>query len=137
MVDIAKEPSADGASRPLVAASEIGVDPEALWQAADRLRGSLDAAEYKHVVLGLIFLKYVSDAFETRRLALESELTAEEITGDNLSSLLESRDEYAAENVFWLSPPARWTNLQASAKQPNIAALIDEAMLAGQHRRSS
>ena len=71
---------------------EIGVDPERLWAAADKLRGTVDAAEYKHVVLGLIFLKYISDAFEGRRAALRKELAADGIEGERAESLLESRD---------------------------------------------
>jgi len=81
---------------PIVSASEIGVDPEALWQTADKLRGAVDAAEYKHVVLGLIFLKYISDAFESRRAKLAEELEAESIKGKQAEKLLESRDEYTA-----------------------------------------
>jgi type I restriction enzyme M protein len=113
---------------PVVSASEIGVDPEALWQAADKLRGAIDAADYKHVVLGLIFLKYVSDAFEARRRALGEELRSEGIEGEEAEALLESRDEYTAENVFWVPPEARWSSIQAQAKQPSIARLIDDAM---------
>lgn len=113
---------------PLVSPGEIGVDPEALWQTADKLRGSIDAAEYKHVVLGLIFLKYISDAFQARREALEKELEAEGIDGAEAAALLESRDEYTAENVFWVPPEARWSFIQRNAKQPNVAKLIDDAM---------
>ena len=112
----------------VVSASEIGVDPEQLWQAADKLRGSVDAAEYKHVVLGLIFLKYISDAFESRRDRLTEELSADNIEGEDAERLLESRDEYSAEGVFWVPPEARWTNIQNQAKQPNIAKLIDDAL---------
>ena len=108
--------------------NELGVDPEQLWQAADRLRGSIDAAEYKHVVLGLIFLKYISDAFEARRCTLAQELATDGIEGDQAEALLESRDEYTAENVFWVPPEARWTNIQNQGKQPNIGTLIDDAM---------
>ena len=104
------------------------IDPEKLWQAADKLRGSIDAAEYKHVVLGLIFLKYISDAFEARRAALVQELSDDGIEGEAAEQLLESRDEYTAENVFWVPPEARWANLQNQGKQPNVAALIDDAM---------
>ncbi|MBK9119788.1 MAG: SAM-dependent DNA methyltransferase [Phycisphaerales bacterium] len=111
-------------------ASELGVDPEMLWQSADKLRGSIDAAEYKHVVLGLIFLKYISDAFETRRQKLQDELSADGITGKQADGLLESRDEYTAENVFWVPPESRWANIQNQGKQPNIAKLIDDAMYA-------
>jgi type I restriction enzyme M protein len=110
--------------------SELGLDPETLWQAADKLRGSIDAAEYKHVVLGLIFLKYISDAFEARRYKLGEELKADGIQGEEAERLLESRDEYTAENIFWVPPEARWDNIQNQAKQPNIARLIDDAMYA-------
>ena len=111
-------------------ANELGIDPEQLWQAADKLRGSIDAAEYKHVVLGLIFLKYISDAFETRRAKLTEELAAEKITGDAAEKLLESRDEYTAENTFWVPLEARWASIQKQGKQPEIAKLIDDAMYA-------
>jgi type I restriction enzyme M protein len=111
-------------------ASELGVDPEALWQSADKLRGSVDAAEYKHVVLGLIFLKYISDSFASRRRKLEEELKADKITGKQAENLLESRDEYTAEGVFWVPPESRWSNIQNQARQPNIAKLIDDAMYA-------
>jgi type I restriction enzyme M protein len=93
---------------------------QTLWQAADKLRGNMDASDYKHVVLGLIFLKYISDAFEERHTALKSEPNADP----------EDRDEYAAENVFWVPKAARWPKLQAAAKQPGIGKLLDEAMLA-------
>ena len=109
---------------------ELGIDPEALWAAADKLRGSIDAAEYKHVVLGLIFLKYISDAFETRREALRQELEADGITGASAEDMLESRDEYTAENVFWVPLEARWAEIQAKGKTPNIGKLIDDAMYA-------
>jgi len=112
----------------IVSASEIGVDPEQLWQTADKLRGSIDAAEYKHVVLGLIFLKYISDAFEARRAALVEELAADGIEGRQADELLESRDEYTAENIFWVPPEARWANIQNQGRQPNIGTLIDDAM---------
>jgi type I restriction enzyme M protein len=93
---------------------------QTLWQAADKLRGNMDASDYKHVVLGLIFLKYISDAFEERHAALQSEPHANP----------EDRDEYAAENVFWVPKAARWPKLQGAAKQPGIGKLLDEAMLA-------
>lgn len=89
-----------------------------LWAAADTLRGSMDAAEYKHVVLGLIFLKYISDAFD----ALHVQLAADS------SSDPEDRDEYLAKNVFWVPEPARWKTLQAKAKTPEIGTKLDEAM---------
>lgn len=101
-----------------------------LWEAANTLRGQIDAAEYKHVVLGLLFLKYISDSFVARREELENELQAEGICGDQLERLLESRDEYTAENVFWVPPEARWANLQNQAIRPDISKLIDDAILA-------
>ena len=101
---------------------------DVLWQAADKLRGAIDAAEYKHVVLGLIFLKYISDAFAARRRKLADELSADGITGREAEVLLENRDEYTAENVFWVPPEARWANIQNQARQPNVAKLIDDAM---------
>ena len=101
---------------------------DVLWKAADKLRGSMDASEYKHVVLGLIFLKYVEDAFEERRGALRDELAADGITGEQADELLESRDEYTAEGVFWVPPEARWGYLRERAKQPDIGKLIDNAM---------
>ena len=101
-----------------------------LWKSADTLRGQVDAAEYKHVVLGLLFLKYISDSFEARRDKLRGELEAEGIGGPQLERLLESRDEYTAERVFWVQPGARWANLQNQATRPDIATLIDDAILA-------
>ena len=118
----------DGA--PQLDAKELGINPEELWQAADKLRGSIDAAEYKHVVLGLIFLKYISDAFSTRREELRAELAEDGIKGPEAERLLESRDEYAAESVFWVPPEARWAEIQAKGKTPNIGKLIDDAMYA-------
>lgn len=93
-----------------------------LWQAADKMRNNMDAAEYKHVVLGLIFLKYISDAFEERR----AQLVLESPTGADP----EDPDEYRAENIFWVPKEARWPSLQANAKQPTIGRLIDDAMVA-------
>ena len=103
---------------------------EILWKAADTLRGQIDAAEYKHVVLGLLFLKYISDSFEARRDKLKDELAADGITGPQQESLLENRDEYTAERVFWVPPEARWQNLQNQATRADIATLIDDAILA-------
>ncbi len=103
---------------------------DTLWKAADALRGQVDAAEYKHVVLGLLFLKYISDSFETRRNQLKAELEKDGIKGKQLESLLESRDEYTAERVFWVPPESRWPNLQNQATHPDIATLIDDAILA-------
>lgn len=95
-----------------------------LWQAADKMRNNMDAAEYKHVVLGLIFLKYISDAFAE----LHGKLIAGE--GEYEGADPESPDEYVAENVFWVPPEARWSHLQANAKQATIGKLIDDAMVA-------
>lgn len=103
---------------------------DALWKSADALRGQIDAAEYKHVVLGLLFLKYISDSFETRRDSLKKELEKDGIKGKQLDKLLESRDEYTAERVFWVPPESRWPNLQNQATRPDIATLIDDAILA-------
>lgn len=91
-----------------------------LWKAADKLRKNIDAAEYKHVVLGLIFLKYISDAFEE----LYARLKAEEAQGADP----EDKDEYKAENVFFVPPVARWSLLVSYAKQPSIGIRIDAAM---------
>ena len=103
---------------------------DTLWKAADTLRGQVDAAEYKHVVLGLLFLKYISDSFQARHDALRGELEDEGIGRGQLEQLLESRDEYTAERVFWVPPEARWANLQNQATRPDIATLIDDAILA-------
>ena len=91
-----------------------------LWAMADALRGAMDAAEYKHVVLGLIFLKYISDAFDERRIRLE----AERAQGADP----EDPDEYRAENVFWVPPEARWSHLKAQARQSAIGQMVDDAM---------
>lgn len=108
---------------------------EKLWQAADKMRGHMDPAEYKHVVLGLIFLKYISDAFEERYNQLrlltaepKSEYYVREETARY--EVIEDRDEYLSENIFWVPKNARWPYLQANAKQPNIGRLIDDAMVA-------
>ncbi|MEP7122431.1 MAG: class I SAM-dependent DNA methyltransferase, partial [Byssovorax sp.] len=91
---------------------------EKLWEAADTLRGSMDPGEYKHVVLGLLFLKYISDAFELRYAVLKATKNADP----------EDKDEYTAENVFWVPKAARWAELQQAARQPGIGTLIDKAM---------
>ena len=92
---------------------------ETLWKAADKLRGSMDASEYKHVVLGLIFLKYISDKFETKFNALVEEDAGFE----------EDRDEYEAENIFWVPKEARWTFIKDNAKDFKIGQYIDDAMI--------
>ena len=91
-----------------------------LWQMADALRGSMDAAEYKHVVLGLIFLKYISDAFEERHATL----LAERAQGADP----EDPDEFRAQSIFWVPPEARWPHLKAQARQSTIGQLVDDAM---------
>ena len=91
-----------------------------LWAAADKLRGNMDAAEYKHVVLGLIFLKYISDAFMEKFNALQGDKHADP----------EDKDEYLADNIFWVPPEARWSYLQKNAKRPEIGTLVDDAMAA-------
>jgi type I restriction enzyme M protein len=93
-----------------------------LWATADKLRNNMDAAEYKHVVLGLIFLKYISDAFEEHQRGL----LAERSKGADP----EDPDEYRAANIFWVPKEARWSYLQANAKQPTIGRLVDDAMAA-------
>ncbi len=98
-----------------------------LWNAADKLRGTMDAAEYKHVVLGLIFLKYISDSFLEKHAMLLGEEYADP----------EDRDEYRAVNVFWVPKEARWDYLQARAKDPKIGLLIDEAMAAIERENTS
>jgi len=92
-----------------------------LWAIADALRGSMDAGEYKHVVLGLIFLKYISDAFEERHAELLAEWGSE---------AAEDRDEYLAENIFWVPPDARWGHLKNQARQSDIGQIVDGAMAA-------
>jgi type I restriction enzyme M protein len=101
--------------------ANLGFESE-LWRAADALRSNMDAAEYKHVVLGLIFLKYISDAFEEQHAKLE----AERAQGADP----EDPDEYRAVNIFWVPKEARWSRLKAEAKQPTIGKVIDDAMLA-------
>src|SRR5947209_2057655 len=88
----------------------------------------MDASEYKHVVLGLVFLKYIDDAFAERREQLAIDLRSEGFDGDALAELLESRDEYTAQGVFWVPLEARWGYLQANAKQAEIGKLLDNAM---------
>src|ERR1700686_2520569 len=110
-------------SSPADSAANIGFEAK-LWLAADKLRSNMDAAEYKHVVLGLIFLKYISDAFEERHAKLK------EGKGEHAGADPEDPDEYKAENVFWVPPAARWTYLKNSAKQPTGGKIVDDAMVA-------
>ena len=97
----------------------LGFEAE-MFKAADKLRGNMEPSDYKHVALGLIFLKYISDAFESKHKALLAE--------DRRAA--EDKDEYLADNVFWVPKNARWSHLQAHAKQPTIGTLIDDAMRA-------
>ena len=97
----------------------LGFEAE-LFKAADKLRGNMEPSDYKHVALGLIFLKYISDAFEARH----AELLAED------AAAAEDKDEYLADNIFWVPKEARWSHLQANAKQSSIGTLIDDAMRA-------
>jgi len=98
---------------------DLGFEAE-LFKAADKLRGNMEPSDYKHVALGLIFLKYISDAFEAKR----QELLNEDVQA------AEDKDEYLADNVFWVPKEARWSHLQANAKRPTIGTLIDDAMRA-------
>jgi type I restriction enzyme M protein len=100
-------------------AATVGYEAQ-LWQMADALRGSMDAAEYKHVCLGLLFLKYISDAFEEKHAAL----LAEKAQGADP----EDPDEYRAKDAFWVPPEARWPHLKAQARQSTIGQLVDDAM---------
>ena len=93
-----------------------------LWRMADALRGSMDAAEYKHVVLGLIFLKYISDAFEEAYAKLDAE--------QDQGADPEDPDEYRAQSIFWVPPEARWQHLKNQARQPTIGRVVDDAMTA-------
>jgi len=104
-----------------------------LWEACDRLRGSVESAEYKHLVLGLVFLKYISDSFERRRAELEaavadpeSELYMED--PEDRAEVLEDRDEYVSKNVFWVPQKARWEPLLAASNQPDIGERLDTAL---------
>src|SRR5574339_646264 len=112
-----KRPKKSGAKQDT--AATVGYEAQ-LWQMADALRGSMDAAEYKHVVLGLIFLKYISDAFEEQH----AKLVAEKATGADP----EDPDEYRAQSIFWVPPEARWAHLKAQARQATIGRLVDDAM---------
>jgi len=109
-------------------AANVGYEAE-LWQMADALRGSMDAAEYKHVVLGLIFLKYISDAFEEAHARLDSEV--------DQGADPEDPDEYRAQNIFWVPSEARWQHLKHQAKQATVGQLVDDAMAAIERDNSS
>ena len=108
---------------PKDSAASLGFEAK-LWLAADKLRNNMDAAEYKHVVLGLIFLKYISDRFEEHRARL---VAAE---GEDAGANPEDKDEYLAANVFWVPKEARWSHLQSRAKLAGIGKDVDDAMVA-------
>ena len=108
---------------------------ETLWKSADKLRNQMDAAEYKHIVLGLIFLKYISDTFDTQKNRIKK------MVSDKKSDLfisedpkiyekeLEDRDYYTKDNVFWVPQKSRWEKIRSLAKQPDIGSIIDKAMI--------
>jgi type I restriction enzyme M protein len=98
-----------------------------LWTMADKLRGHMDSSEYKNVVLGLVFLKYISDAFDERRAELTKENEADQ----------EDPDEYLRANVFWVPKPARWAHLTENARQPTIGRLVDDAMVAIEQKNAT
>src|SRR5512144_710279 len=102
-------------------AANLGFEAK-LWASADALRNNIDAAEYKHVVLGLIFLKYISDAFEAKHAELEGERAE--------GADPEDPDEYRAASIFWVPNEARWSHLKANAPQPTIGTVVDNAMAA-------
>ncbi len=118
-----KIPKADIAVQKKPQTATVGFEAK-LWTAADKLRNNMDAAEYKHVVLGLIFLKYISDSFDEHHAKLMAG------KGDYAGANPEAKDEYLAENVFWVPKEARWAHLQARAKLPSIGKDVDEAMVA-------
>jgi type I restriction enzyme M protein len=123
----------------IVSDTDLAFERE-LFASADKLRSNMDAAEYKHVVLGLLFLKYISDAFEERWHALKA--SVDDPKSDSflkadlrnrsaqIEELLEDRDEYTSENIFWVPKVARWSNLQAKARDPLIGKILDDAMVA-------
>ena len=116
---VPEQPRTRGTKGTATKGGDLGFEAT-LWLAADKLRGNLDASEYKGVVLGLIFLKYISDTFEERRAVLINEPGADP----------EDRDEYLAENVFWVPQEARWSRLRDEARQPTIGRTLDDAMVA-------
>ena len=108
---------------------------ETLWKSADKLRNQMDAAEYKHIVLGLIFLKYISDTFDIQKNRIKkmvSDKKSDLFISDDpkvFEKELEDRDYYTQDNVFWVPQKARWEKLRAQAKQPDIGSIIDKAMI--------
>jgi type I restriction enzyme M protein len=114
----------------------------ALFEAANKLRGSVESAEYKHLVLGLLFLKYISDSFELRRVELDAELSdrgSDSYVEDaeERAAIVEDRDEYVSHNAFWVPEGARWEKLLAGASQPDIAKRIDDALAQIEHENPS
>lgn len=116
---------------------------QTLWKAADKLRAQMDAAEYKHIVLGLIFLKYISDTFVKQQEKVKSMVSNPSsdyfISEDpaEYAEELEERDYYIQDNVFWVPQEARWETLRSKAKQPDIGSLVDGAMTAIENENSS
>ena len=114
-----------------------------LWKAADKLRAQMDAGEYKHIVLGLIFLKYISDAFEMHQPKVKESVSSPGseyfISEDpaEYQAALEERDQYTKDNVFWVPQEARWARLRDQAKQPKIGSIIDRAMTAIENENPS
>jgi type I restriction enzyme M protein len=114
-----------------------------LWKSADKLRAQVDPAEYKHIVLGLIFLKYISDKFEAQQEKIRQMVSdpasdyfiSEDV--EDYQSELEERDYYIQDNVFWVPQGARWTKLRSQAKQPDIGSIIDSAMTLIENDNSS
>ena len=114
-----------------------------LWKSADKLRAQVDPAEYKHIVLGLIFLKYISDKFEAQQEKIRQMVSdpasdyfiSEDV--EDYKSELEERDYYIQDNVFWVPQGARWTKLRSQAKQPDIGSIIDSAMTLIENDNSS
>ena len=110
---------------------------DTLWKAADKLRGSMDASQYKDIILGLVFLKYVSDAFDERRAAISAELEADELDEDQIAQIIDDVDEYTGNGVFWVPTQARWSYLAQNAKgtqaamgehPKSVGELVDQAM---------
>ena len=108
---------------------------ETLWKSADKLRNQMDAAEYKHIILGLIFLKYISDSFDLQKNKIKqmvSDKKSDFFISENpkvYEKELEDRDYYTQDNVFWVPQKARWKKIRAQAKQPDIGSIIDKAMI--------
>ena len=116
---------------------------QTLWKAADKLRAQMDAAEYKHIVLGLIFLKYISDTFvkqQDKVKSMVSEPSSDYFISEDpteYSEELEERDYYIQDNVFWVPQEARWETLRSKAKQPDIGSLVDGARTTVENENTS